>query len=429
MDVILKLVWKCTLYNELSITRMTRFNFFVFKLTLLLVGSTLLPSFAGALLVTWDSNKESDLAGYRIYYGIEQSNYANMIDVGNRTSYTIRNLEEGQTYFIVVTAYDLSGNESVPSDEASAIVRGAQALAEVAPEGIHLRWSPISGADAYAVYKDSDPYFQPTSPVATISTTEYLDSSHPKLLGVGTYYIVRALSQGNPIYQFSRLGAFNVILSKGYNLISLPLVPESSSLSRILGSQLNGSTNSIFSDKVLYWKGGDYEVAWLVEGTSSSFEGKWVSEAGDQESPINVNPDRSFWIVLRNNIEDSCITITGEVSSDPNRVITLTKGPNFVGSCYPASVHLDSTDLVADGVVIGGTYKSAADNIMKWLSDRYEIAWLVGNTQTHWDGKWMNEGGTDLSTICFTPGEGYILWIKNDNASNIWTYPNQDPNF
>ena len=67
--------------------------------------------------LVWERNMESDLAGYKIYYRTAAERYDVYIDVGKETSCTISNLEEGKTYFIVATAYDLDGNESGFSDE------------------------------------------------------------------------------------------------------------------------------------------------------------------------------------------------------------------------------------------------------------------------------------------------------------------------
>ncbi len=67
--------------------------------------------------VSWSANTESDLAGYRIYYGAFSGKYDNEIDVGNVTSFVIRDIEDGTTYFFALTAYDDSSNESGFSDE------------------------------------------------------------------------------------------------------------------------------------------------------------------------------------------------------------------------------------------------------------------------------------------------------------------------
>jgi len=70
----------------------------------------------------WDANSESDLAGYRFYIGTGPRVYdlpQSPIDVGDGTNITcaeIGVLGVGN-YFAAVTAYDLTNNESLFSDE------------------------------------------------------------------------------------------------------------------------------------------------------------------------------------------------------------------------------------------------------------------------------------------------------------------------
>ncbi len=66
--------------------------------------------------VSWDENTESDLDGYKVYYGTSVGTYVLYSDVGNVTSKTLSSLDSGETYYIVVTAYDTSDNESDYSD-------------------------------------------------------------------------------------------------------------------------------------------------------------------------------------------------------------------------------------------------------------------------------------------------------------------------
>lgn len=77
---------------------------------------------AGDLIVSWDPNTESDLLGYKVYYGTSSRNYITVSDVGNVTSLTISGLSEGVEYFFAVTAYDTAYNESDFSVEVSAII-------------------------------------------------------------------------------------------------------------------------------------------------------------------------------------------------------------------------------------------------------------------------------------------------------------------
>lgn len=74
-------------------------------------------AFGVDVAIKWDPNKESFLAGYRIYYGTESRVYPHSIDVGNQTTCTIVGLTATGKYFIAATAYDIYGNESDYSGE------------------------------------------------------------------------------------------------------------------------------------------------------------------------------------------------------------------------------------------------------------------------------------------------------------------------
>jgi hypothetical protein len=78
-------------------------------------------SFADYLALSWDPNHEPDLAGYRIYYGTSSRNYDQTTDVGNTSSCTLSGLEPTRRYYMVLTAYDIPGNESDFSNEVSGV--------------------------------------------------------------------------------------------------------------------------------------------------------------------------------------------------------------------------------------------------------------------------------------------------------------------
>lgn len=99
----------------------------------LLLSAILFPltpnAFAGQVKLAWDANSESILAGYRLHYGEASRNYTADIDVGNQTSYTATNLDDGKTYYFAVTAYDTSGTiKSDFSNEVSYTIPTSVAL-------------------------------------------------------------------------------------------------------------------------------------------------------------------------------------------------------------------------------------------------------------------------------------------------------------
>ncbi len=79
--------------------------------------------------LTWDpptTNEDgtslTDLAGYKIYYGISSGNYTDSIDVGDITTFSIDNIPldtsfSSVTWCFAVIAYDTSLNESDYSNE------------------------------------------------------------------------------------------------------------------------------------------------------------------------------------------------------------------------------------------------------------------------------------------------------------------------
>jgi uncharacterized cupredoxin-like copper-binding protein len=73
-----------------------------------------------SLSVSWTGNTEADLAGYRLYVGTSSGVYGQPIQVSkSATNYVVTGLPKGQTYFIAVSAYDTTGNESQKSAEVS----------------------------------------------------------------------------------------------------------------------------------------------------------------------------------------------------------------------------------------------------------------------------------------------------------------------
>ncbi len=74
------------------------------------------------IYLAWDTSPIGDLAGYKIYFDTDSIGfpYADTIDVGNNTSYTLSGLSTGLKYYIAATCYDTDGNESWYSNEVSA---------------------------------------------------------------------------------------------------------------------------------------------------------------------------------------------------------------------------------------------------------------------------------------------------------------------
>jgi hypothetical protein len=94
-------------------------------------GGTSSPSSGGAtsgsMKLAW--SPVAGAAGYAVYYRTPTENYTYPVDVGMATlsgsdvTYTLTGLTVGQTYSVVVTAYDASKMQSSPSNEAAGVAR------------------------------------------------------------------------------------------------------------------------------------------------------------------------------------------------------------------------------------------------------------------------------------------------------------------
>ena len=80
--------------------------FFFLSLSVLSRGS-----YAGDVTLGWNANTESELAGYKLYYGTASRQYTTSIDVGKVITYTLSGLPTG-TYYFALTAYSARVNQN-----------------------------------------------------------------------------------------------------------------------------------------------------------------------------------------------------------------------------------------------------------------------------------------------------------------------------
>jgi hypothetical protein len=89
-------------------------------LLVLFLGSALCQTRGAVVVLEWNANVETNLAGYRLYSGSASRNYNGVVDVGRATNHTNDYLT-GE-YFFAVTAYDTDGLESDLSEELSLFI-------------------------------------------------------------------------------------------------------------------------------------------------------------------------------------------------------------------------------------------------------------------------------------------------------------------
>ena len=103
--------------NILSVRLFLRF-FSIFLFSLFSVAAQ-----ANEARFGWSPNAETNLAGYKIYYGTASRSYTNSVDVGNppavngQVNASLSGFTGGATYYFAATAYDTDGFESDYSTE------------------------------------------------------------------------------------------------------------------------------------------------------------------------------------------------------------------------------------------------------------------------------------------------------------------------
>jgi hypothetical protein len=195
------------------------------------------------------------------------------------------------------------------------------------------------------------------------------------------YYFIWAgniYTLGEPV---SIAAANQFMLSAGFNLFSLPVIPADTSISSVIGNKLEGKSARIYA----YSPVTGWTIAFDQDGT-------WGG------SLTTIEPDKGYWIKV-----SSAATFEIEGSdSATSRTITLEgQKPNLIGTAYNTARTMAQTDLAA--------YLTSDDKIWGFSSTGWKPAYITG-------GSW----GGALSS--FEAGRGY--WIIKNSAGEVdWVYP------
>jgi hypothetical protein len=93
---------------------------------------------AGEVGLAWDP-PESEYGGFILSYGRQNDVFEVDEDVGNTTTYTIYNLDPGQTYYFAVKAYNPSRDSESPySNQVSVTLPDDSAIPPAPPQGVRI---------------------------------------------------------------------------------------------------------------------------------------------------------------------------------------------------------------------------------------------------------------------------------------------------
>ncbi len=238
--------------------------------------------------ISWQPNIENDIAGYIIYYNpIDEFSYANAIDVGNQTEYSIPDANFSNKF--VVTAYDTEANGtndwflgheswySLPAQkyfnfavtsgniycESESIEIGVEVFATFQPENSFIiQLSDISGS------------FNNPIDLLSINTTNsfILEVPVPDTLTAGAPYLVRLKSTQPEVYSENLPVTWFQTPTSTFSLDALQLCGSESILITYTG---NASANAFYQwnfdgGNILSGSGqGEYVVNWDTPGNKT----------------------------------------------------------------------------------------------------------------------------------------------------------------
>jgi flagellar hook assembly protein FlgD len=214
--------------------------------------------------LNWASNTEPDLSGYNVYRKTAQGWLKIKSSLVTANAYTDTNLLNG-TYTYRVTAVDIVGNESLPSNEAitlvSAVVLQPPLNLHVnpVPEGktLNISWEYSgdlpSGYNLYRSTTPGGPYTKVNS--SAITATSYLDTGLTN--GLTYYYVVVAVdSIGNEsVYSNEAMGIPSDTVLPSSPIIFFPTIPGTFAVlyrdkTDVYGFAEPASTVELFKDGV-----------------------------------------------------------------------------------------------------------------------------------------------------------------------------------
>jgi Divergent InlB B-repeat domain len=172
--------------------------------------------FSAQVTLSWDSPSTNtdgtpltDLSGYKVYYGTTTRSYTQTIDVGNTNTYTVSNLSDG-TYYFAVTASNMSGNESVYSNEVNKTIQSTPQIYTInASAGTG---GSISPSGSVIVNQSANQNFTITPDPGYIIADVKVDSAS---VGAVTSYTFSNVSAAHTIQAFFSTVSYTITASAG----------------------------------------------------------------------------------------------------------------------------------------------------------------------------------------------------------------------
>ncbi len=326
----------------------------------ILLGSFLqMNALAADVSLAWDANTESDLAGYRVYYGTSSRQYGGPIDVGNPTpvgnqvSYIVTNLTPGVQYYFAVTAYNSSGSESGYSNEVTTVVGSADttpptisgvSTSRVTYNSANVAWTTNESADSQVEYGLTATYGSATTLDAVLSLT------HTQTLGglsAGCTYHFRVKSK-DAAGNLATSGDF--IFTTGATPDTTPPVISSVTSSSITysGATITWTTNEAADGQVEYGNQPTFGSATTINSTMAT-----------SHSQVLGNLSASTVYYFRVKSKD----VAGNLAVSNSYIFTTSAPPD---TTPPVISSVANSGITGNSATVTWTTNEAADGLVEY---------------------------------------------------------------
>lgn len=286
--------------------------------------------FSDSIEISWHPNPESDVAGYKIYYGNYTGySFANSIDVGNVTSYSITGLSLSDTF--AVTAYDnqadglddqIEGHESWYAQSQlyfNSNLLSGDSYCQGQEIVYHITTNAHYNANNRFIIQLSDTLGSFDNPIDLISvdtsSSLNINTSFPDTVFFDKTYLIRVKSTNPEIIGESFPVVFNQTSPTPFFDLPSSICFNNAATINYAGS---GSSNAIYNwafngGNIVSGSGqGPYEIQWNTSGIKN------ISLAVTENG---CTSDTAFALTVKPQTQPLSICIVGVDNSNKNMIV------------------------------------------------------------------------------------------------------------
>jgi hypothetical protein len=382
-------------------------------------------SYSAQVALAWDPSNQSDLKGYKIYYGTVSGNYQWTIDAGNVTNYMVTGLNTGATYYAAATAYNSSGLESNFSNEVTFTVSSTTGppRATTKAASFHGRGSASLKGDVNPNNLSTTYYFEWGLTTAYESTTE----SQGITDGSSDLPVKAELNGLNPdaLYHF-RLVAIN----GAGTAYGADQTFRASDSSRDFNN--DGNSDILWRDR-----SSGAVVVWYMNGAGAVSKVDWISQNGDTNWEIvgtgDFNNDGNADILWRDRSSGAVVVWYMNGAGAVSKVDWISQNGDTNWEI------VGTGDFNNDGNRDFLWRNTATGAVVIWYMNGSggvtNVGWVMQSGDLNWEivgvGDFNNDGNADILWRNKTNG-GVVVWYMNGSggATNVgWIVQNVDLNW